>query len=530
MRLAAHRPIQRNPRRGSALLMAFLMIILLFGIIFQLWLSTNVDLRVADNEVTTTQMDLAVESALQEVYDRLKTDGEAAAAAQSGGGAAPGGDDLGAAPPGGAGAAGAAGGQSQPSDSHEDTWGKPQRTTINDVEIRVVVQDEDSKINVLGMLTEDEEQAKDAKERVARVIDSFREGTTLDVDHADATRIADAMLRHLRERAQSDLPRPKLQSDDEEHPDVGLPLSLREFVVLENFDENLFRDGRDERGRVVHSLGSFLTVWTSLGTHPSGTGGGTGGGGSSGSSGGNSSASNGSNSSQANGSSSGNPSTSGGAGGSQAGNGQNGAGSSGGAGGGGGGGGGGNPGNANYGVAVNINTAPATVLKSLFDDRDVNPRFWDSVIEYRNLEDQDKKKEAEKNGEQTEPVLDEYGNEVIQRQIFDSPDELSEVDGYDQLDAEARNRLPQFVMTQSQVFSIFVTAYRKSKRENELDQSYTQQEQAADKQIGGSRWRTVRSVVWRYQQGDQVHIVPLVRWEVLDYIPIEVLDYPDENR
>ncbi|MFM7298501.1 MAG: hypothetical protein ACKO4Q_14955, partial [Planctomycetota bacterium] len=52
----------RQPRKGSALLMAFLMIILLYAIVFQLSYGTKADLRVAENDVTITQMDMAIES------------------------------------------------------------------------------------------------------------------------------------------------------------------------------------------------------------------------------------------------------------------------------------------------------------------------------------------------------------------------------------------------------------------------------------------------------------------------------------
>lgn len=41
--------------------------------------------------------------------------------------------------------------------------------------------------------------------------------------------------------------------------------------------------------------------------------------------------------------------------------------------------------------------------------------------------------------------------------------------------------------------------------------------------------RVVRSVVWRRAQDDDVVIVPLVRWEVLDNAPLQVLDFPDED-
>lgn len=481
--------------------MAFLMIILLFGIVFQLWFSTNVDLRVADNEVTATRMDLAIESALQEVYDRLKTDGETAEASGGEGGE---GGDAGADPTAAAGAAAGGGGEeSQATDSHEDPWGKPQRTTINEIDLRVIVQDEDSKLNVLGMLTEDEDMAREHFDRVVRVLDLFREGSTLDLDHSDAVRMAEEVRRHLSERPQSVLPRPEVTSYDEDRPDVALPLGLREFVVLEGFDEGLFRDGRDEHGEVIHSLGSFLTVTTSLTTKGSsseadGGAGGTGSG----------------TNTDTDGSTT--PPQDDGTGGTSGG--QQDGGSSG----------GGGASNSNFGVAVNLNTAPVVVLKSLFDDRDMNPRFWDAVIEYRNLEDEEKRDQQAEEGAD-EPVLDEYGNEVVPRQVFDSVEELKDVDGYDRLDAEMLNRLAPFVMTESQVFSIYVTAFQRSQREQDPSEQFGV-EVASDKLIGGLRWRTVRSLVWRYKQNDEVRVVPLTRWEVLDYIPIEVLDYPLEDR
>ena len=41
----------------------------------------------------------------------------------------------------------------------------------------------------------------------------------------------------------------------------------------------------------------------------------------------------------------------------------------------------------------------------------------------------------------------------------------------------------------------------------------------------------MRQVVWRKVAEDgTVDIIPIVRWEVLDHVPYEVLDYPDEDR
>lgn len=479
-------------RRGSALLMAFLVLIVLAAILFQIYIGTTTDARVARNDVTLTTMDQAIESALLEVYDRLLTDAESGAAAGSAGAAGA----AGAAAGGEAGtevaAPGApAGAESEPADSREDTWGRVQRTTINEIELRVQVQDEDSKINVLSLLTEDEEQADQALERVARVLDLCREDSTADLDRGEARRLAEAMREHIRGRARSALPRTKALSDSEEEPEHGLPMSLRELIVVEPFHAGLFRDFRDDRGRVVHSIGSFLTVWTALERHASAdpaaatsasasTGG----------------AAQGQGEAQAEGQGEG------------AGQGTGGAAA------------------ASGGVAVNINTAPAAVLKSLVDDRVVPYRFWDEVIEYRNLEE-----ESEGDDLDEEPIYDEYGEEVYTRRFFDSTQELEELDAWDALGAEERLELSQFIGTQSQVFSIFVTARRATGQQDDFGGVLGGARGGEpEDRLGNAITRTVRSVVWRYQDGETWKVVPLVRWEVLDYTPFEVLDFPDPDR
>ena len=47
---------------------------------------------------------------------------------------------------------------------------------------------------------------------------------------------------------------------------------------------------------------------------------------------------------------------------------------------------------------------------------------------------------------------------------------------------------------------------------------------------GDSLVRVVRAVVWRHEVDGEPVLTPLVRWEVLDYLPYEVLDFPPEDR
>ena len=514
--------------------MAFLVLIVLAAIVWQLSISTATDARVASNDVTHTLMDQAIESALLKVTDDLKVDGESAGA-EAGAGAAPQ-PPAGPQAPGSAGGAeaGAPGGAAPPVDSREDSWGRPQRTTIGDIELRILVQDEDSKLNVLTMLTPDEDEARKAFDRVVRVLDMCREGTSADIDLSDARKMAEAIRDHLQNRSLSPLARPKQLSDVEDTPERGLPLSMQEFGVLPPFEEPYLRDFRDERGTIVHSIASFLTVWTALQTEPpapSGAGGGAqpGQGG-------------GSNPQQgAPGGSDGNPSVSSGQGGgapggqgapgqggSQGGQGaQSGQGGQGGQGAPGGAGGGGPGGQASTagGVAVNVNTAPAAVLKALMDERDVSSRYWDEVIKHRNLE-----KEPPPGEEKPEPVYDEFGEEIIQRQVFESLQTLGELPGYERIDPIHRAEMGQLLTTQSQVFTVYVSARKRTSAQDSFG-GVRGAPRAGEKedQLGNAIVRTVRAVFWR-RGGAEVEIIPILRWEVVDYTPFEVQDFPDSGR
>ncbi len=456
--------------------MAFLMIILLYAIVFQLSYGTKADLRVAENDVTTTQMDMAIESALQEVYDMLKQD---AAPAEGEGEAA-----AGAGPPAGAGApaVGGAGQEEQPSDSRMDSWGRPQRSTIGDIELRILVQDEDGKMNVLQLLFEDEDESEKALERLARLIDYFRDGSTVDVDRSEALRIAQVMREHLRNRLNSVLPRAKQMSDIEDNRERALPMTLKEFEVLERLNPSLFRDFRDERGDIVHALGSYLTVWTSVQQGSSKEdASGEQGNGSSGEQDVNAAAS-----AQGN--------------------------------------------DPNWGVCVNLNTAPVAVLKSLLDDRTVAPGFWDSVVEYRNLEKQEEEGE-EGETDDSEPQLDEYGEEIVEREIFDTLEEVEDVDGWERLDDGAKGDVRSLLCVRSHVFSIYITARRKTGSNDDFGGTLgVPKPGEREDERGKGLVRTVRSVVWRKTDGAEAQLVPLVRWEVLDYTPFEVIDFPVDGR
>ncbi len=451
----------RAPRRGVALLLSLLVLLVIVAIAFQIDISTKTDARVAQNDITITRMDEAIDSSLLQVYEMLKQDGEAAAAAEPPPGSEAGGPEGGGGPTEGGGAAG--GQAAQAVDSRMDEWGQPQSASINDIPLRIVIQDEDSKYNVLNMLSPDEDIARASLDRVIRILDACREGTDADIDPGQATEMARAMLEHMEDRSNSFLPRPQLLSDDEKDDRLGMPLTLKEFCVLGPFDEWLFRDYIDESGNRVHSIGSFLTVWSSptLGSAEDGTGAAA----------------------------------------------------------------------PTGGWTVNVNTAPPVVLKSLVDSRDVDGRQWDNVIEYRNLEEEQKEgEEGLEEEEETVPIINEFGEEDFRRRFFDDLKELSEVYGWDALPEERRADVESMLSVESHVFSIFVTARVDTSKHGAQEMRFdNREEKEAYERSGTSIVRTVRSVVWRRADGDEVKLVPLVRWEVLDYAPLEVLDYAEER-
>lgn len=530
-------PCSAGKRRGAALLLSLLILLVLVAIVIQLNVSTGTDARMARNDVTLTAMDLAVESAMLQELETLKSDAESdssGGASPTGGAAAQGGANQPAGSPTGAGAGGPAA-QPAASDSRRDEWANPQRTEINEIKLRVVVVDEDSKYNVLNMLNPDPKEAEAAFDRVVRILDLCRDGTDFDIDQTTAEDMAKAMRDHMTKRKQSKLPRPALLTDQPKNEDLGMPLSMREFRPLVPFEDHHFKDFRDSNGVVVHSITSFLTVWTSLGSAPAasganGTAAGTGNGGNTASNNagkntptpGSQSTPDPNNQNQqtngGNGSTSGNNNTSGGQN-------QTAGGSS-----------GGGSGSTTTGYGVNVNTAPVAVLHGLCDSRDVPSRFWDKLVEWRNLEDEEEKEKEKQQATDNsstppEEQLDEYGQPMIKRQFFDTLQKLSDVDGFTDLPAEQQTKLNQLLTTQSNVFSIYIVARKSTAIETGADLGLTPAEQRKrEETTGDTIVRVVHAVYWRHKAGQDVTLTPVVRWEVLDYLPYEVLDYPPDER
>jgi len=534
-------------RRGAALMMSLLVLFVLVLIVGQISIGTSTDYRTARNEVDLSACDSAIESTLLKVFQDLIDDAiQDAESGSAAGGAAGGLGGLG----GGGGAAGglgallggasqlpgmAAGGASGgmpggggagggPSDSRREPWATPQRTSeFAPIEVRVYIQPESAKYNVLQMLSEDEDEAAKALERVVRIIDRFREGTSEDVEEYQARRMAEAMRDWLVRRSDNDIARADLVTASEAEPDVHVPLSLRELLVLEEFEPQHFRDYRDDEDVVVHSLTSYLTVHSAMQTRAEmmeqreaeagsdeatnedvaadrargvdadqdqeeqsvALGGGAG-------------VTSGLGGTQGNAQQKSEEEAAGGSATS------------------------GQPGGILPG-ALNLNFAPGVVLKSLFDDRDVPPQFWDEVLVWRNEEEED-----ESSDEEVEPMLDEFGEEIPNNKIFDTPNRLNELEYWENIDPILRNDIKQHVDVKSEVFTIYVTARVSTTGEAATASSRLEQEEL-EQSLGNLR-RTVACTVWRQGSGEDAQIVPIIRWEVLDYMPYEVLDFPEDER
>jgi len=465
-------------KKGAALLLSFMVLIVVVTIVTQISIGTMTDARVARNDLTLAHMDLAIESAM--IQSRIQLRDDAAADAESEGG-----DEEGGAPAvpdvGDMGGDEEGGGEDAPADKKADF--PTERTELNEISLRIQIQDEDGKINILNMLSADEDRAEEGFLRVVRVLDLFREGTDFDVPLSEAQEIAEVMRRHMLERDTQLLPRPVLLSDSSEDDRRGLPLSLREFLIHEEVPDVLFMDFRDEDDTIVHSIESFLTVWSSPRLYSSNpdTGSGT------------------APASDDGAPESDGPTTASGADDTETG-----------------------------GYAVNVNTAPPVVLKSLFDDRVVNPSFWDEVIEYRNLEDEAAMEDED--GNRREPIYDEFGEEELELQFFGTTEDLSEMRSWGDFDGELQAQIKEMLTTQSATFSIVITARRSTSANEDSTTGMDPRKAAREEEKSAALKKVVRAVVWRHQVEDEFVVTPIVPWETLPSSPYDVLDYPDEDR
>ena len=146
------------------------------------------------------------------------------------------------------------------------------------------------------------------------------------------------------------------------------------------------------------------------------------------------------------------------------------------------------------------------------------------MIEYRNTEDE----ETSESDEDVEPMLDEFGNEVLQMKFFDNLEELEELRNFEGMEEETKALIRRRLVTTSQVFTIYVVARQSTRSEsNQIVEFSSQRERELYERDGTHLLKIVRSVVWRQSNNESASIIPLIRWDVLDHAPLEVLDIDD---
>jgi uncharacterized membrane protein YgcG len=319
MQPSARRPSSafraRRGERGVSIVLAMLVLFVILVVVVQVNYDAHVEMDQAWTTVDTTRMHMMADAATQQAESSLLMDIENAQQAASGdaaggssagmldpGGGSKGNDANGAGSDKGDGSTGAAGTGSDVSDviartdSKLDDWQDSvslQPPIGNDYTLWVEVEDEDSKINLLGLWSTDTNQREPLREIIRNLLDHAFEGTSLDLSFTDATEILDKLDDWVKgNRGSFDpIPKPLLKKsnaedqaaagsmnatatsastdtpavlDDGEH---DFPLTLHEMLMVEGLKpEQMSGFVEDD---VFHpGLEQYLTVWSNLEVKP----------------------------------------------------------------------------------------------------------------------------------------------------------------------------------------------------------------------------------------------------------------------
>lgn len=427
-----------EPRRGEggfALILVLLCVVLLYILVAETVMQSGYDRMSSDNQAVEVKLRQAVRLALveglQELVDDLSDEAEESAEGGAGGALA-GLGGGGASAPGGAGAGASEEASSPKGDHSRDSWFKPKSLyDDNDIVVTGWIVDENRKLNLLTLLSKDEEFAKASKERLVRVLDEIWEDTEADLSGADAEALARGILDLMKGMGRSDVrPRPMLKTD-KDGEETSVPLSLDDLLLVPQFKPEYLDDRFLEGGVYVPGVRSVLTVYTALAQVG-------GGGAAEGQSGGNS----------------GNSASSGAGGGESSGGGGEASEGS-----------GGSEGELlGPGVRININTAPPALLRALASRSDVPEAVIDAILEYRNKVDEEAQDAAESAAaESGDPgLMANDGSESDMLQIFETLDDLDEVEEWDVLpNSKGKKAFEALLTTRSHVFTIHLAAIHK---------------------------------------------------------------------
>lgn len=474
-----------NRESGMALMMVLILSILLYAMVTEIVTTSQTARLVGENELVLVRMRNQAEYVLPQVEELLLQDLQAAAAQGEEGGAA--------GAPGGApgGMPGAAGGEEEEApdpaalaDGSQDAWFEPTGYPDDDITTYAWVEPENSKFNILSLVSPNQEFAELSRKRFVRLVDNLRDGTDFDVSRADADRMAQGIIDWMNSRSRSEsLPRMPLKSDNDEHREVSLMLQLDEMLLLPAVTEELFYD-RVLDSRVILGLEAVLTVHTALafdegdpeenarraisGSAVNAAGAAAGGGESPGGA---------------------NPS-----------------------------GGAKTPGEPpplhGEGIRININTAPRAVLRCLFDEGELSDAVIEGILRYRN-----EPEEEDPNNPLSSNVPEDYFGDVRSgggppRKMFATVDDIEEnVPEFRNLpDPALKDRFLELLTTKSDVFTVHIASLHKR---NEESRTYVLQRE--------------RSVLVRIDDGETGLIYPLILHEQSDGLRIMANDFPEED-
>jgi hypothetical protein len=284
----------RRGERGISILLAMLVLFVLVVVIFQVKFDATVELDQARATVANARMQKVADAAFLQARSALLMDIEQA---QGGGDEGAGGDATnpleGEPPAEGEGGEESADGGADISDviartdSLLDDWQDSvalQPPLGNDYTLWVEVVDEDSKLNLLGLWSPDEEQKTAVHEMVRNLLDKAFDGTSLDLSWTDATEILDSLDKWVKgDRGSFDpVPKPKLKKTNAEEQgaedgtldpsllddtEKNYPLTLDELLNIEGLlPEHLSGFVEDD---VFHpGLEEYLTLWSQLELKP----------------------------------------------------------------------------------------------------------------------------------------------------------------------------------------------------------------------------------------------------------------------
>ncbi len=507
----------RQRERGIVLLLTMAVLFIGIALVAQLAVGSSVAFLSMRNRADSVRMELACRSAAEEALNLLRDDAAGADGGMSAMGSAlgAGGFDPGAGAEGAAGdpaaaaggeaAAGAAGEEDAGanSDSFEDTWSKPMRIRMGDLEITTFVQDENSKYNLHLLAVSDPERQKLEFDRVVRILDRLRENMDGDLDEFQARVIVEDIVDWLDPRRRSqDLPlAPRHSLGERQDADKALMSSLEELLLLEHVDEGLFYD--QVRGEeIAPGLESVFTIWTAIDFAAPGSGG------------------------LEDGAAAGADGADGAAGGVPV------AGGSGGA-----------PelptgeqdeeirgegglegalqGGAPIGTKINLNTTPRAIVEGLLPEFKLPRNQTAEIIQWRNEVDEEELelRDAEDVDAEDQELRDAMFGEQEEdpRHYFKSLEDLRKVPGFEegQLPAEVEQELLDLVGVESDIFSVYLYA--------RVVQDMDWQPERRYEEMPGSVIR-LRAVVWRRttQSGPVLLFlqpwqrVPATRWRIPD--------------